>query len=79
MACYSKAQLETVKAPHRKQPMAVQMLRTHLTVISLLNRGWLQPGAHQLSLQHLHMIGQIAVLANLFLQTSLKLQADLQF
>ena len=46
--------------------MAVQLLRTHLTVISLLHRGWLQPGIHQLSLEHLHLIDQISVLANLF-------------
>ncbi len=53
----------------RKQPMAVQMLKTHMTVISLLHTGWLQPSTHQLNLQHVHLTTQIAVLPGLFLQS----------
>ncbi len=49
--------------------MAGQLLRTHVSVISLLYKGWLQPDTLHLSLEKLHLIAEMGILRNLLLQS----------
>jgi len=49
--------------------MAGQLLRTHISVISLLYKGWLQPDTLHLTLKKLHLIAEIGILSKLLLQS----------
>ena len=49
--------------------MAGKLVRTRVSVISLLYKSWLQPDTLHLALEKLHLIAQIGILSKFLLQS----------